>query len=46
MGDKVVIHTGLLEGGKDFKPSAEIYGVVRYPWVAEVAKTFDTVPPS
>lgn len=44
--DTIVVRTALLDGGLGFKPSAEIYGKARLPWVAEVAQTFETTPPS
>ncbi|KAH7400030.1 Mss4-like protein [Cadophora sp. MPI-SDFR-AT-0126] len=46
MGNDIVVRTGLLEDGKSLKPGAEIYGKARLPWVAEVAQTFETLPPS
>lgn len=46
MGDKIVVRTVLLDGGKDFKPAAEIFGKAKMSWEPEVAKTFDTLPPS
>ena len=46
MGDKIVVRTVLLEGGTGFKPSAEIFGKAKMSWEPEVAKTFDTLPPS
>lgn len=46
MGDKLVVRTGLVQGGRDFKPSAEIYGKARMAWEPEVATTHDTLPPS
>tara|TARA_R110002060_G_scaffold32897_5_gene43581 strand:+ start:385 stop:525 length:141 start_codon:yes stop_codon:yes gene_type:complete len=46
MGNDIVVRTGLLESGKSLKPGAEIYGKARFPWVPEVAQTFDTMPPS
>ncbi|KAI9830534.1 MAG: hypothetical protein M1819_005492 [Sarea resinae] len=45
MGPKIVVRTILLDSGKSFKPSAEIFGKARLPWVAEAATTFDTLPP-
>ncbi|MCJ1301177.1 hypothetical protein MMC08_003976 [Hypocenomyce scalaris] len=46
MGDKVVVRTVLLDGGKDFKPAAEIFGKAKMNWEPEVAQTFETLPPS
>jgi hypothetical protein len=45
LGDKVICRTILLDGGKSFKPVAEIFGKVRLPWSKEVAKTYEVVPP-
>ncbi|KAI4216519.1 MAG: hypothetical protein LQ351_001008 [Letrouitia transgressa] len=42
--DKIVIRTGLLEGGKDFKVAAEIFGKDRVSWQPEVAHTFEGPP--
>ena len=44
--DKILIRTALLDDGKNFKPSAEIWGKAKLHWVPEVATTFETVPPS
>ncbi|KAK8240813.1 Mss4-like protein [Phyllosticta capitalensis] len=44
--DKIVVRTGLLEGGEKFEPAAEIFGKVRWAWEREVAETFETLPPS
>lgn len=44
-GDKIVVRTIVLKGGKDFKPSAEIFGKAKMSWEPEVATTFDTMPP-
>ena len=44
--DTLVVRTILLDGGKAFKPAAELYGVDRLSWVPEVAQTFQTTPPS
>jgi hypothetical protein len=46
--DTIVLRTGLLKEGVDgtLKPAAEIYGKARLNWAPEVAKTFDTLPPS
>lgn len=44
-GPTYVVRTSLLEGAKDFKPAAEVYGKDRLSWVPEVAKTFETGPP-
>jgi hypothetical protein len=46
--DKIVLRTGLLKEGIDgtLKPAAEIYGKARLNWAPELAKTFDTLPPS
>ncbi|KAK4956085.1 hypothetical protein LTR66_013398 [Elasticomyces elasticus] len=46
MPDKAVIMTVLLDGGKDFKPVAEIYGKAKMSWEPESAQTFETMPPS
>jgi hypothetical protein len=46
MGDKIVVRTILLDNGKDFQPSAEIFGKARLPWEKEVAQTFAVAPPS
>lgn len=46
MGDKIVVRTVLLDGGKGFKPAAEIFGKAKMSWEPEVAQTFDTLPPS
>ncbi|KAI9821131.1 MAG: hypothetical protein M1827_003865 [Pycnora praestabilis] len=46
MGDDVVARTILLEGGKNLKPAAEIFGKARLPWQREAAQTFETLPPS
>jgi len=46
MGPKVVVRTVLLDGGKDWKPHAEIYGKAKMNWEKEVAHTFETLPPS
>lgn len=45
MGDKLVVRTILLDGGKDLKPGAEIFGKAKMSWEPEVAQTFDTLPP-
>ncbi|KAA6416065.1 MAG: hypothetical protein FRX48_00784 [Lasallia pustulata] len=45
MGDKLVVRTVLLDGGKDLKPAAEIFGKAKMSWEPEVAQTFDTLPP-
>ncbi|KAL8786356.1 MAG: hypothetical protein Q9213_002853 [Squamulea squamosa] len=45
MGDnKIVVRTALLEGGKDFKVAAEIFGKDRLGWQREVARTFEGPP--
>ncbi|KAL9090944.1 MAG: hypothetical protein Q9159_001687 [Coniocarpon cinnabarinum] len=44
--DTIVIRTILLQGGKDFSPSAEIFGKAKMKWEPESAKTFETLPPS
>lgn len=44
--DTIVVRTVLLEGGKDFKPQAEIFGKGKMAWEPESAQTFDTMPPS
>ncbi|KAI9749296.1 MAG: hypothetical protein M4579_006926 [Chaenotheca gracillima] len=46
MGDNIVIRTIFLEGGKDMKPAAEIFGKDRLGWLPEVAQTFPVMPPS
>ncbi|KAL1982955.1 hypothetical protein VTN96DRAFT_642 [Rasamsonia emersonii] len=46
---KYVIRTALLEGSKDWKPSAEIYAKDRYHWqpaVAPKGAVFQTGPPA
>jgi len=45
LGDKVIARTGLLQGGREFKPNAEIYGKAKLRWEPEVAKTFELLPP-
>ncbi len=45
MGDKYVVRTSLLKGGKDMKPVAEVYGKDRAEWMPEVAQTFEQGPP-
>jgi hypothetical protein len=45
LGEKIVVRTVLLEGGKGFEPHAEIYGKVKMSWEPEIAKTFETLPP-
>jgi hypothetical protein len=40
----VIIRTILLDNGKEFPPSAEVYGKDRLSWLKEVAKTFETLP--
>ena len=45
LGDKLVVRTVLLDGGKDLKPAAEIFGKAKMSWEPEVAQTFDTLPP-
>lgn len=45
-GPHYVVRTILLDGGKDMKPAAEVYGRDRLDWISEVATTFETVPPS
>lgn len=44
MGDKRVVRTVLLDGHKDFKPAAEVYGKDRLGWMPEVAKTYEIMP--
>ena len=44
--DKVIAKTAPLEGMSAFEPAAEVYGKSRFPWVKEVAHTFETLPPS
>lgn len=44
MGDKIVIRTALLDGGKGFKVAAEIFGKDRLGWQPELAKTFPGPP--
>ncbi|EOD48466.1 hypothetical protein GTA08_BOTSDO11609 [Neofusicoccum parvum] len=43
--DKIVLRTGLLDEGKQFKPAAEIFGKAKLSWEKEVATTFETLPP-
>lgn len=44
--DTIVVRTVLLNDGKSFKPSAEIFGKAKMAWEPESAKTFETLPPS
>ena len=44
--DTIILRTILLDGGKEFKPAAEIFGKAKLSWEPEVAQTFDTMPPS
>ncbi|KAG6999474.1 hypothetical protein G7Y79_00035g071460 [Physcia stellaris] len=46
LGDKIVVRTGLLQGGKSFKVAAEIFGKDRLDWQPEVGHTFEGPPPS
>ncbi|PSS20468.1 hypothetical protein M430DRAFT_41776 [Amorphotheca resinae ATCC 22711] len=46
LGDQIVVRTILLDEGKSFEPTAEIFGKYRLPWVKESAQTFDIMPPS
>ena len=43
--DTIIVRTILLEGGKSFKPAAEIYGKAKMNWEPQVATTFETLPP-
>jgi len=44
--DTIVVRTILLDGGKDFKPAAEIFGKAKMAWEPESAQTFEVMPPS
>jgi hypothetical protein len=44
--DTIILRTVLVDGGKYFKPLAEIYGKVKMAWKPETAQTFETMPPS
>ncbi|KAI9728504.1 MAG: hypothetical protein M1834_007642 [Cirrosporium novae-zelandiae] len=44
--DTYIARTLMVDGGDQLKPSAEIFGKARLTWLPEVAKTFETVPPS
>ena len=44
--DTIVVRTVLLNGAKQLKPSAEIYGKAKFGWEPEIATTFETLPPS
>ena len=46
LGDKLVVRTSLLQGTKDFKVAAEIFGKDRLKWQPEIAQTFEGPPPS
>jgi len=46
LGDKIVVRTSLLQGSKNFKVAAEIFGKDRFTWQPEVAHTFEGPPPS
>ena len=42
--DSIVARTILLEGGKDFEVSAEIFGKDKLGWEKEVATTYKVMP--
>lgn len=46
--DKIVVRTVFLNGYRDFKVPAELYGKDRFSWQKAVdgAHTFDSAPPS
>lgn len=44
--DTIILRTVLLDGGKEFKPAAEVYGKAKMAWEPESAQTFETMPPS
>ena len=45
--DTIILRTGMLPKGlKEFEPAAEIFGKAKLSWEKEVAKTFETLPPS
>lgn len=46
--DKLVVRTVFLEGHREFKVPAELYGKDRFSWQKEVdgAHTFEEAPPS
>ncbi|KAL8673788.1 MAG: hypothetical protein Q9168_001800 [Polycauliona sp. 1 TL-2023] len=44
MGDKIVVRSAMLDGSKDFKVNAEIFGKDRLGWQPEVAHTFPGPP--
>lgn len=44
--DTIILRTVLVDGGKDFRPLAEIYGKAKMAWEPESAQTFETMPPS
>lgn len=43
--DTIVVRTVLLDGGKNFKPAAEIFGKAKMNWESQVATTHETLPP-
>ena len=43
--DKIIARTVLLDKGKEFDASAEIYGKDKLKWEKEVAQTFPVLPP-
>lgn len=45
LGEKVIARTGLLQGGRDLPPSAEIYGKAKWKWEPQITETFDLLPP-
>ncbi|KAI4118996.1 MAG: hypothetical protein LQ345_001027 [Seirophora villosa] len=44
LGDKYVVRTGLLQGGKDFGVGLEIFGKDRAKWAPQVAETLPGPP--
>lgn len=42
--DTIVVRTVLLDGGKKFKPSAEIFGKAKMHWEPKITTTHDTLP--
>ncbi|MCJ1401373.1 hypothetical protein MMC11_004585 [Xylographa trunciseda] len=45
MGPKFVVRTIALEGAKEWKPAAEVWGKAKMSWEPEVATTFEMMPP-
>lgn len=43
--DTIIVRTILLDGGKHFKPAAEIYGKAKMGWEPTSATTHETLPP-